>query len=410
MRATTLLRNLLDLKQTRVTGFELTPAGLIADVAPTTRRARCGACGAQCRSWKDRRTRMWRHLEFAGMRVELRYAIRRANCIRCGVQTELVPWADRGSPFTRDFEDTVALLAQKTDKTTVKELMAVSWATVGNIVGRVVERRGVEDPLDELTHIGIDEISYKKHHNYLTVVVDHRQARVVWIGKGRRKETVTSFFDDLGAERTKKLKVVTIDMAESYVQAVAERAPQAELVFDRFHVQRLAQDAVDQVRRDETRKIAGTDEAKAIKGTRWALQKCPWNLTTGEKQRLADATRTNAAIYRAYLLKESLCDILDRRQPGVAREKLAEWCGWASRSQLSPFTRVAKTIKRHTEGIVGYIRTRLSNGRVEGMNRKIRTVTARAFGFHDDSSLAAMIFLVCGGIQIPPVRHFPTLR
>ncbi len=410
MRATTLLRQLLDLNQTCVTDFELTPLGLVADVRPTTSQPRCGMCGTRCRSWKERRTRRWRHLDFAGMRVELRYAIRRANCKRCGVQTELVPWADPSSPFTRDFEDTVARLNQKTDKTTVKELMGVAWATVGNIVGRVVERRGLKDPLDELTHIGIDEISYKKRHHYLTVVVDHRRARVVWIGKGKRKETVMSFFDDLGPERTEKLKVVTIDMAESYIQAVAERAPRAELVFDRFHVQRLAQDAVDQVRRDETRKIAGTDEAKTLKGTRWALQKCPWNLTTGENQRLADATETNSAIYRAYLMKESLCDILDRRQPNVARDKLAEWCGWASRSQLSPFMRIAKTIKRHTEGIVGYIRTRLSNGRVEGINRKIRTVTARSFGFHDDASLSAMIFLVCGGIEIPLIRHFPTFR
>ena len=133
MRATSLLRRLLSQKHTKVTGFEFTDTGLLADVAPTTRLPRCGCCGRSARQGYDSRERSWRHLDFAGMRVVLRYRIRRVNCPRCGVQTEVVPWAEPGSNFTRDFEDVVALLAQKTDKTTISELMGISWETVGNI-------------------------------------------------------------------------------------------------------------------------------------------------------------------------------------------------------------------------------------------------------------------------------------
>ena len=161
MRATTLLRTILDLKQTKVTGFELTRLGLVIGVAPTTRRARCGSCGRKCRAGYDARERRSRRLDFSGMRVELRYCIRRVDCRRCGVTTEMVPWAAPSSTFTYDFEDTVALLAQSTDKTTVCKLMGIAWETVGSVVTRVMGRRGSESLLDDLTQIGIDEISYK---------------------------------------------------------------------------------------------------------------------------------------------------------------------------------------------------------------------------------------------------------
>lgn len=410
MRATTLLRRILDLKQTSVTSFELTPLGLMLDVAPTWRRGRCGSCGRKCSSGYDARERHWRHLDFAGMRVELRYRVRRLECRHCGVTTELVPWAAAGSWFTYDFEQTVAMLAQKTDKSTVNELMAIAWETVGTIVRRVMDRSGPTDLLDDLTDIGIDEISYKRHHHYLTIVTDHRRARVVWIGVGKNADTVSEFFTALGKERASKLEVVSIDMAKAYIEAVKEHAPNAKIVFDRWHVQRLAHDALDEVRREQVRTLRGTDEGKAIKKTRWALQKNPWNLTLAEHEKLATVQTSNRPLYRAYLLKETLCAQLDRRQPNVAREKLGEWIGWAARSRLEPFVKLARTIREHIDGIVAYVRTGLSNGRAEGINRKVRTVTTRSYGFHDASSLIAMIYLCCTGLVLSPIRHFPDVR
>lgn len=407
MRATSLLRTLLDLKHTVVRDFEFTDEGLLVHVAPTTRKPRCGACGKGGPGY-DERPRSWRHLDFAGMRVVLQYSIRRVECSQCGVTTELVPWAPHGSGFTYDFEQTVALLAQKTDKTTVCELMGIAWATVGKIMGRVVERFGPKDLLDGLTQIGIDEISYRRHHHYLTIVTDHVRGRVVWVGRGRNADTVREFFDALGDERSANLELVTVDLSGSFISAVKEKAPSAKLVFDRFHVQRLAHDALDEVRRAQARELRGSEEAVALKHSRWALQKNPWNLTLQESQKLAEVQRTNHTLYRAYMLKESLCGILDGAQPNVARRRLDEWIGWAQRCRLPAFCKLGRTIKKHVDGIVEYVRTGLSNGRSEGVNSKARTITKRSYGFGSPSSLIAYIHLCCTGIRLLPVRHYPT--
>ncbi len=410
MRATTLLSTLLDLKQTRVLGFSFDEEGLIVEVAPTTRTPRCSGCGKAVGRVHDRRSRGWRHLDLAGMELHVRYRIARVDCPECGVLTELVPWAANGSGFTHDFELTVAYLAQRVDRTTVSSMLRIAWTTVGDIVERVVARMLPTDLLDGLTHVGVDELSYRRHHEYVTVVLDHIQGRVVWIGRGKSAATLKEFFEKLGKERAAKLEAVTLDLSNAYISAVTEASPQARLVFDRFHVQRLAHTALDETRREQVRELAGTDEAKGIKNTRFALQKNPWNLTQPETQRLAEVERTNRPLYRAYLLKETLAGILDRNQVNVARTKLHEWIDWATRSQLAPFQKLARTVRKHAEGILAYVATGLSNARSEGMNGKIRTITRRAYGFHDASGLIGLIFLCCSGIVLTPVRHYPAAR
>jgi transposase len=329
------------------------------------------------------------------------------DCHQCGVTVEWVPWADAGSGFTLPFEALVAYLAQRTDKTTVTRVMRVAWATVGRIIERVVARLGPVDRLEGLRNMGIDELSYRRHHEYLTIVSNQDTGEVVWAAPGKDAATVESFFAELGPERTAKLETVTMDMSGVYKTVVARHAPHVRVVYDRFHVQRLAHDALDKVRRQQWR-AADSDDKTAIKGTRFALQKNPWHLTQQEHEKLADVQRSNKALYRAYLLKETLCDILDRRQVNVARDKLGEWLAWATRARLSPFRKLARTVKQHAEGILAYVATGLSNGRAEGLNGKVRTITRRAFGFHGAHSLIALIFLCCSGIVVT-LPHRPPL-
>jgi transposase len=149
----------------------------------------------------------------AGMKLYLSYGTRRVDCERCGVTVEHLPWADVGAWFTRPFEDQVGYLAQRSDKTTVSNLMRVAWTTVGDIIQRVVKRHQRVDPLDGLTHIGVDELSYRKHHEYVTVVVDHIRGKIVWASKGKNADTLKAFFAELGPERIAKLEAVTIDMS-----------------------------------------------------------------------------------------------------------------------------------------------------------------------------------------------------
>ena len=407
MRAITLLRRLLALKQTRVTAFEITEWGLEVEVAPTTRVPYCSACMRRARHVYDHRLREWRHLDFAGMEVTLKYQQRRVACRRCDeVHAELVPWAEPGSRFTRDFENQAAYFAQVMDRTTTSRMLRIAWRTVGQIIERVVARLGPTDRLEDLEYIGLDELSYRKHHEYITTVVDHVGSKVVWAAKGKSAATVDEFFKALGPERAAKLKGVTIDMSGAYIEAVKRGAPEAQIIFDRF-VQRMAQDAVDQVRREQVRRLAGTDDAKTLKKTRWALLKNPWNLTAVEGDKLIEVQRDNRPLYRAYLLKESLAEIFARRQVNVAREKFIKWCRWAARSRLAPFKKLAGTIRRHLDGILAFIATGLSNGPIEGLNGKIRTITRRAYGFHSASSLISFIFLCCTGLTLHPVFKSP---
>jgi transposase len=404
MRATTLLSKILGMKATRVRDVACNGEGLVVEVVPTTRIARCSGCMCRVRAVHDRRERNWRHLDVGPFRMWLRYAIRRVNCPRCGVVVEFVPWAESQSWFTYDFEEQVAYLAQRMDKTTLCSLMRIAWRTVGAIIERVVPRHRAADPLDGLTRIGVDELSYRRHHEYVTVVVDHDRGAVVWAREGKDAATLGAFFQELGKERCAKLEAVTLDLSAAYIKAVTEASPAARQIFDRFHVQRLAHDALDSVRRQQWR-AADPDDKQAIKGTRFALQKNPWNLTDVEQGKLTEVQRTNRPLYRAYLLKETLAKILDGAQVNVARDKLHDWIGWAARSRLPPFRKVARTIKKHIEGIVAYVATGLSSARSEGLNGKIRTITRRSFGFHGASSLIALITLCCGGIALSPVHR-----
>jgi transposase len=407
VRVTTLLRTLLGLEGTRVLDVTFDAEGLVVDVAPTWRRPRCSVCGAVCPGYDRDRDRRWRHLDLAGMLLQLRYDTRRVDCRRCGVKVEKLPWAETSSWFTRPFEDHVGYLAQRCDKTTVGSMMRINWETVGSIIQRVVARRQNGDPLDGLTQIGVDELSYRRHHEYVTVVVDHVRRHIVWVKPGKNADTLKAFFDELGSERCSKLEAITVDMSGAYIKAVTECSPNAQLIFDRFHVQRLAQDAVDEVRRDEVRAAPSEAERKELKGTRWALLKSFWNLSRFDTARLSSLQRDNKRIYRAYLLKEALVRVLDRKQINVARAKLDEWIHWARRSRLVPFKRVAATIREHAGGILAYVQSGLSNGRTEGLNGKARTITRRAYGFHSAHGLIALLKLCCSGINLDPVFHWP---
>ena len=318
------------------------------------------------------------------------------------MKIEAVPWAAHGSRFTHDFEELVAYLAQVMDRTAVTKQVGIAWQTVGTIVSRIVRERLDPKRLDGVRRIGIDEFSYRKRHSYVTIVVDHDQKRVIWAGEGKSADALKGFFEELGEEGRALIKTVTIDMSPAYRRAVSEWLPNAEIVYDRFHVQRLVSNAVDEVRRTEVRDCEDADRAKGIKGSRYALLKRDWNLTTRDLAKLSEIQKTNQRLYRAYLLKDALIDVLDDRRPGELRHRLRAWLSWASRSKLKPMVKAARTIRTHFEGVVAYARERMTNGIVEGMNTRMRMVARRAYGFHSARALISMMFLCLGGIQLHP--------
>lgn len=404
MRINNVVRKLLGVSKIFTRDIVIGTWGIVLDIVPSWYKHRCGICGLKCPGYDTGDgSRLWQHLSLGRTIIWLRYTIRRVTCPVHGVTVEKVPWADHGSRFTRELEEMTAFLAQRMDKTAVCTLMGVNWRTVGNIVTRIVKERLDPKRFDKLYVIGVDEISYRRHHKYLSVVVDHAVRRVVWAAKGKSGETLGTFFDELGPERSKKLTDVTMDMSQAYISTVKARAPGAKITFDRFHVQHLASDAVDEVRRDEYRLCADDeDAAEVLKGSRWPLLKNPWNMTRPEGAKLRDVARNNHRLYRAYLLKEALAKALDYLQPARARKAIDEWLAWAPRSRLKPFVKLARTIRKYKKEILAYIKARLTNGLVEGLNNKIRLITRRAFGFHSSQALISMVYLCCGGITLNP--------
>jgi transposase len=376
---------------------------VIVTVRLRRRRRVCSRCGQTGRRVHvhGHRVKRWRHLDLGSTRCVIECELRRVWCPDCGAQFEAVPWARPGSRYTRDFEDVIAWLVQQMAKTPIAGLFRIGWDSVGRIVERVVADHLDEKRLEGLVAIGVDEISYRRGQRYLTSVVDHRAAAIVWCAAGRNAATLQTFFELLG-ERKNSIRAVSIDMSGGYEKAIRANAPQAEVCFDPFHVVRLAQRAVDQVRRDEwnAHERSHTPKGKWIKGTRWSLLKAPEKQTIRQLALLHEVQQANQPLYRAFLLKEELRVLYHLDDPELAPEHLDAWLAWASRSRLEPFVKLARTIRRHRDGILNAIRLGLNNGRLEALNSRIRLISHRAHGFHSADPLIALVYLCCAGVVI----------
>jgi transposase len=371
-------------------------------------RDRCGICHRRCPGFDlGEGPRRWRALDLGATLAYVEAEAPRVTCRRHGVVVCAVPWARHGSRFTRAFEDQTAWLAVNTSRTAVAALMRIAWRSVGGICERVAaEAQRDVDLLDGLRRIGIDEISHRRGHRYLTVVVCHDSGRLVWAAAGRDRQTVERFLDALGTERCAQVELVSCDMAAWIALPVAERLPNAVRCVDPFHVIQLATDALDQVRREvwnEARRAGQRQLARDLKGARFALWKNPENLTTRQQTRLREIEQTNKPLYQAYLLKEHLRQIY-RLPTDHALNLLGAWLEWARDSKLAPFQRLADTITEQRAGIEAAIRHRLSNARVEAINTQIRLLTRRAFGFHSANALIALAMLSLADLCPPLPR------
>jgi transposase len=399
---------------------------VVAHVRPRRpRHGRCGACGRRA-PWYDRGEgrRRWRGLDLGETRVWLEADAPRVACPTHGPTVRQVPWARHGAGHTHGFDQQVAWLATQCSKTAITELMRIAWRTVGAILARVwADTADRVDLFAGLRRIGIDEISYKKGHKYLIVVVDHDTRRLVWAAPGRDRATLRQFFDLLGKDRCAQITHVSADGADFIDAVVAERCPNAVRVADPFHVVAWATDALDEVRRaawNDARALArkepkrgrgrpradapprpGNERAKALKGARYALWKNPEDLTENQQAKLAWIAATDPTLYRAYLLKEGL-RLVFQLPHAQAVEALERWISWARRCRIPAFVKLQKSIVKHKARILAAIEHGLSNGLIESINTKIRLITRMAFGFASPEALIALAMLSLGG-------HRPTL-
>ena len=406
MRDSTLLNRLLDLPGVRVRGASLSSPGLlVVDLALRRLRLVCPHCGYQTRWRYDTRpvASTWRHLDFGAAMVMLRVELRRLECLTCGVVTEAVPFARHRSGFTRDLEDVAAYLATRTDKTTIARFLRLDWDSVGRICQRVAASELDPDRLAGLVTIGVDEVSWRKHHHYLTLVTDHGRKKIVWGKPGKDTATLDAFFAELGNQRTAGLDAVSMDMGPAFARSVRTHAPQATIAIDPFHAVKLVTDALDTVRRAVWQQMRATDPSAAhkFKGARWALLKRPDHLTDDQAGTLRKLRRRGGQLWRAYTLREAFRAIFagDLNTDEVT-ELIDRWIAKASRSRIDAMVKTAKTIRKHRDGILTAIRLRINNGRAEGLNNHVRLITNRAYGFHSAQAALALVMLTCGPITL----------
>jgi transposase len=229
------------------------------------------------------------------------------------------------------------------------------------------------------------------------VVYDLEQGHVVWVGEGREEKTLRSFFEEWGEERASEIELVCCDMWRPYIKVLEEKAPQAELVFDRFHVVKHLNEAIDKVRREEYRSLP-PEKRKDLKRSRYLLLKNPWNLKPKEERRLGELLKKNNKVVKAYILKEAFQDFWEYTNRGEAAKYLKQWFWWATHSRIEPLRDFAWLLKRHWEGIMAWTENRISNGALEGMNNKIKSLSHRAFGFRKAQTFIDIIYHCCGGL------------
>ena len=415
MQNATLWRALLGVEKTVVEGidYDEDEQVLVACVRPTRRAAsRCGRCQRSSPAYdRGEGRRRWRTLDLGTIEVWLEAEAPRVKCREHGPTVRAVPWARHGAGHTTVFDEQVAWLATQCSKSAVTELMRIAWRTVGAIITRVwADVEALHDRFAGLRRIGVDEISYKRGHKYLTVVVDHETGRLVWAAPGKDRATLAGFFDALGEQRCAQITHVSADGADWIADVVAGRCQNAVRCADPFHVVRWATDALDVVRREawnnatgrrrtpaQVRRRAGvTGDAAAIKRSRYALWKNPENLNGPQQAKLAWIAKTDPKLYRAYLLKEGL-RLVFQLDHDEAPHALEAWIGWARRCRIQAFVELQKRIVKHKASILAAIQHGMSNGRIESVNTKIRLITRVAFGFRSPQALIALAMLNLGG-------------
>ena len=402
--------------------FDEDEAVIVASVRPGRgQRRRCGICRRRSPGYdQGSGRRRWRALDLGTVQAFVEADAPRVYCPQHGIVVAAVPWARHSAGHTLGFDQTVAWLATVCSKTAVTELMRIAWRTVGAVVARVwADTQSRVDLLAGLRRIGIDEISYRKGHKYLLVVVDHDSGRLVWVGKGADQASLAGFFTRLGPQRCAQISHISSDSARWMSEVIAEHCPQAIRGADPYHVVTWATEALDEQRRiawniawniargaarGHSRNKSPTGVTKALKDARWALWKNPANLTDRQREQLAWIAKTNPALHRAWALKEGLRTVfaIARRSPTEAVEALDRWISWARRCRLPAFVKLAQRVVRHRDAIVASIEHGLSNALVESMNTKIRLIVRVAFGFHSAEAIIALAMLSLGG-------HRPTL-
>jgi transposase len=360
----------------------------------------CPQCGVAA-TRHDHRERRWRHLDLFQYKFYVVARVPRIDCREHGVQQLSVPWAEDRSRFTQLFES-LAIGLHEMSIAAVARRLRLSWDEVDGIMARAVARGLQRRAKRPLRFIGIDEKAVKKRHRYFTIVSDLETSTVIWVGRGRKRETLDRFWAGLSNEERVGIEGIAMDMWPAYFESTLAAVPQAahKIVFDKFHIVKHLVHAVDLTRRAEVRQ-SGEDGA-ALKRTRYTWLRRHGSMTHGQKLSCAALREQYRRVARAWELKELFARLWDYRYEGAARTFFAAWYASAIRSRLRHVKTVAKMIKSHFENVLTYLRLPITNAPSESINSKIQLVKARARGFRSERRFANAILFHCGSLSLLP--------
>ena len=406
MLVKTIVRKTLGIKNHVVTRVEWADDGIRIHLdVRGRRRLPCVRCGTLGRLRDRLKERQWKHVPLWGIPVTLVYASARVSCPACGkVRVEDIPWSHGKCPVSIGLIGLLSAWAKLLAWDVVARLFGVHWNTVAGAVRQAVAYGLEHRDLGGVLCIGVDELSRRKGHVYVTNVYDLKGKRLIWSGEGRSKETLEAFFAEHGKALAGQVKGVCCDMWQPYVDVIKAHLPDATLVFDRFHITQHLLRAVDDVRRQEARELKKTNP-ELLKRTRYLWLKNVENLTDKDRTRLGHLEGLNLRSSRARLLKDTLREFWNYTRKGWANRFLKKWFWWATHSRLEPMRDFAWMLRRHEEHILSYFDLRIDNGLVEGMNNKAKVVSHRCYGFRTAKTYITALYHCLGDLPEPKLVH-----
>jgi len=371
----------------------------------------CSGCGKTGPGYDTQRERRFEFVPLWGIAVFFLYAMRRVNCADCGVKIEHVPWAEGKKHLTTTYAWFLAGWARRLSWLEVARAFHTTWENVFRSVKMAVEWGLANRNLENIEAIGTDEICWRKtvKEKFITLVyqLDAGKRRLLWIGRDRTARTFRGFFLWLGPERCQRLRFVCSDMWKPYLRIIAEMAPAAINILDRFHVMSHMSKAIDEVRANEVKELKAKGKEPVLTGSRWCLLKRPENLTDKQVDKLIDLLACNLKTIRAYLLKEDFQRFWEYASPAWAVKFLDEWCTRAMRSRLKPMKKMAKMLRNHRQLLLNWFRAKgeIALGCVEGFNNKAKVVTKRSYGFRSYDILKIALYHTLGDLPEPDFTH-----
>ena len=356
----------------------------------------CPDCNAEGCPVHDTAEKTWRHLDFFQHQAFLTARVPRVTCTKCGVKQVGVPWARKGSGFSLLFEALAMALVTHMPIAAAARLVGEHDTRLWRVVFHYVREAVARMDLAQLRRICIDETAARRGHDYISIFVDIDTRKVVFVTDGRDAGTVAAFADHVDAHNSdaSRIKEVCIDMSGAFIKGVTENLTEAEITFDKFHVMKMLGDAVDKTRRAEAK------ARPELKGSRYVWLKNEANLSAAGRDTLATLSRLHLKTARAYQLRCAFQEVYAQPSRGWAEVMLDNWDSWAIRSRIEPIKTVAKTIRRHRDGILAWFDSHIANGLIEGINSLVQAAKAKARGYRNRETLKAMTYLIAGKLDL----------